>query len=32
MGNKNTITNIGRIQAYNSVIRGYFCIKFIDSC
>ena len=30
MGNKNIITNIDRIQAYNSVMRGYFCIGFID--
>ena len=30
MGNKNIITSIYRIQAYNSVIRGYFCIGFID--
>ena len=30
MGNKNVITNIGRIQAYNSVMCGYFCIGFID--
>ena len=27
---KNVITNIYRIQAYNSVICGYFCIGFID--
>ena len=30
MGNENVITNIGRIQAYDSVMRGYFCIGFID--
>ena len=24
------ITNIFRIQAYNSVMCGYFCIRFID--
>ena len=28
-GNKN-ITNVYRIQAYNSVMCGYFCIEFID--
>ena len=28
-GNKN-ITNVYRIQAYNSVMCGYFCIGFID--
>ena len=27
---KNTITNICRIQAYNSILCGYFCIGFID--
>ena len=27
--NKN-ITNIFRIQAYNSIMCGYFCIEFID--
>ena len=30
IGNKNTRTNIFRIQAYNSVMCGYFCIGFID--
>ena len=30
IGNKNIITNIYRIQAYNSIIYGYFCIGFID--
>ena len=30
IGNKSIITNIYRIQAYNSIIRGYFCIGFID--
>ena len=29
-GNKNTITNICRIQAYDSVMCGYFSIGFID--
>ena len=28
--NKNIITNIFRIQAYDSVMCGYFCIEFID--
>ena len=28
--NKNTQTNILRIQAYDSIICGYFCIGFID--
>ena len=28
--NKNIITNIFRIQAYDSKMRGYFCISFID--
>ena len=27
--NKNIITNIFRIQAYNSIMWGYFCIGFI---
>ena len=31
IGNKNSITNIYRIQAYDSIICGYFCIRFIDS-
>ena len=30
INNKNIITNIFRIQAYDSVISGYFCIGFID--
>ena len=29
-GNENTITNIYRILAYDSVMCGYFCIGFID--
>ena len=29
IGNNN-ITNIYRIQAYNSIMCGYFCIRFID--
>ena len=28
--NKNIITNIIRIQAYDSIMCGYFCIGFID--
>ena len=28
--NKNIITNIYRIQAYDSIICGYFCIGFIN--
>ena len=30
VGTKNIITNIYRIQAYNSIISRYFCIGFID--
>ena len=30
--NKNITTNTYRIQAYNSIICGYFCIGFIISC
>ena len=30
IGNKNITTNIYRIQAYDSVICGHFCIGFID--
>ena len=30
IGNKITITNIYRIQAYDSIMCGYFCIGFID--
>ena len=29
-GNKNIITNICRIQPYNSIMCGYFCVGFID--
>ena len=29
-GNKNVATNIYRIQACDSIMRGYFCIRFID--
>ena len=30
VGNKNIKTSIFRIQAYDSVMCGYFCIGFID--
>ena len=30
IGSKNIITNIYRIQAYDLVMRQYFCIGFID--
>ena len=30
IGNKNIIINIYRIQAYDSIMGGYFCIGFID--
>ena len=30
IGNKNVITNIYRVQAYDSIICGYFCIGLID--
>ena len=30
IGNKNIITNIFRIQAYDSIMCGYFCIAFIN--
>ena len=30
IGNKNIITNIFRIQAYDSIMCGYVCIGFID--
>ena len=30
IGNKNNKINIYRIQAYNSIICGYFCVEFID--
>ena len=29
-GDKNIITNIYRIKAYDLVMCGYFCIEFID--
>ena len=30
IGNKKIITNIYRIQTYDSIMCGYFCIGFID--
>ena len=30
IGNKNIKANIFRIQAYDSIMCGYFCIGFID--
>ena len=30
IGNKNIITNIYRIQAYDSIMCQYFCTRFID--
>ena len=30
IGNKNIMTNIYKIQVYNSTMYGYFCIGFID--
>ena len=30
IGNKNITTNIFRKQAYESIMRGYFCFVFID--
>ena len=30
IGNKNIKTNIFRIQAYESIMCGYFCIGFVD--
>ena len=30
IGNKNIIISICRIQAYDSIMCGYFCIGFID--
>ena len=30
IGKKNIITNIYRIQVYNSIMYGYFCIGLID--
>ena len=30
IGNENMLTNIFEIQAYDSLMFGYFCIEFID--
>ena len=30
IGNKNIVANIFRIQAYDSIMYGYFCIRFIN--
>ena len=30
VNNKNIIANIFRIQGYDSVMRGYFCVESID--
>ena len=30
IGKRNITTNIFRIQAYDSIMCGYFCIEFID--
>ena len=30
IGNKNITTNIYRIEAYDSIMSGYFCVGFID--
>ena len=30
MGNKNVVTHIYRVQAFDSTMFGYFCIEFID--
>ena len=30
IGNKNRTTNIFRIQTYDAIMCGYFCIGFID--
>ena len=30
IGNTNIITDVYRIQAYDSIMCGYFCIGFID--
>ena len=31
IGNRNIISNIYRIQNYDSITCGYFCIRFIDN-
>ena len=30
IGNKNIMSNIFRLQAYDSIMCGYFCLAFID--
>ena len=30
IGNRNITTNCFRVQAFDSVISGWFCIRFID--
>ena len=30
VGNKNIVINVYRIQAYDSIMCGYFCIRFTD--
>ena len=30
IGSRNTISNIYKIQNYDSIMHGYFCIGFID--
>ena len=30
IGNENIKTKVFRIQAYDSITRGYFCIRFFD--
>ena len=30
IGNKNIITNIHRIQAYDSIMCGSFCVELVD--
>ena len=30
IGNKNVVTNIYRVKAYDWIICGYFCVGFID--
>ena len=30
IGNKDTMANIFRLQAYDSIMCGYFCLAFID--
>ena len=32
IGDESILTNIFRVQAYDSIMCGYFCIGFIDLC